>query len=575
MIPASNVPNPAATQRLAGGGELAPADFYPVPDADLLQHPWRCIGRLEARHPDGGAYQHAGTAVLVGRRMILTASHCFRGRAFADGWRFRFTPAYANGAQLRDPAGGFVTRATLTGNVVLGRPGHFGAPDLTSDTAAGWDFAICELAVALGDVWGSLAVFATAGHSYDDVKWTSVGYPVGLHGGEHPIRFPGIDIHGVENDRNGSKEIETDDYVLRGPLDRGKFAKGWSGGPLMSIRGGQWVVAGVMSGSEPDGLDIDGTNVFAGGQRLLDAHREAHQRWSRFDWAGWFPFGGTFHAGDSLAAVERRPGTHEVFGRGTDNRIWQNDYPVDDGWSGWSPSVPGAVAAGPPTALSWSPDHVSVFWVGTDGQGWTSHWYDSAGAWSGPYPLGGSFPTGDGLAVVARRPNTFELFGRGTDDRIWQNDYAVGVHDWTGWTASVPGAVAAGPPTALSWSPDHVSVFWVGTDGQGWTSHWYDSAGAWSGPYPLGGSFPTGDGLAVAARWANTFQLFGRGRDSRVWQNDYAVGVHDWTGWRVTALGATISGTPSALSHHADHVQLYAIDGNREATNTYWGNLDG
>jgi hypothetical protein len=419
MIPASNVSGPAANQILAGGAERALADFYPVPAADLLQHPWRCVGRLEGRHPGGGGYQHAGTAVLVGRKMILTASHCFRGRAFADGWRFRFTPAYANGAQPRDPAGGFVTRAPLTGKLVLGRPGHFGGPDLTSDTAAGWDFAICELGDPLGDVWGSLPVFATAAHSYDDVKWTSIGYPVGLQGGEHPIRFPGIDIHGVESDKNNSKEIETDDYVLRGPLDRGKFAKGWSGGPLMSIRGGQWVVAGVMSGSEPDGLDTDGTNVFAGGQRLLAAHREAHQQWSRFDWSGWFPFGGAFHAGDSLSAVERRPGTHEVFGRGTDNRIWQNDYPVNGGWSGWTASVPGAVAAGPPTALSWTPDHVSVFWVGTDGQAWTSNWYDSEGAWSGPHPLGGAFPAGDSLAVTARWANTFQLFGRGRDGRVW------------------------------------------------------------------------------------------------------------------------------------------------------------
>ncbi len=294
---------------------------------------------------------------------------------------------------------------------------------------------------------------------------------------------------------------------------------------------------------------------------------------TRYDWSGWFPVGGTFHAGDTVAVVARRPGTFEVFGRASDGRLWQNDYPAvtPDGWTGWNLTAPGALASGPPSAVTWSADHVSLFFVGTDRQAWTCDWFDKTG-WSGMHPLGGSFGAGESLAAVARTKGTFELFGRGSDGALWQNDYTA--QGWTGWNRTAPGAFSSGPPSAVTWSADHVQLFFVGTDGQAWTCNWFDKTG-WSGMHSLGGSFGAGESLAAIARSKDTFELFGRGSDGRLWQNDYpAATPNGWTGWLPTAPGLSPSGSPTALSHNADSVQVFALDASSALQTTYWGDLD-
>jgi V8-like Glu-specific endopeptidase len=562
-VPVPPAVRPAGQLRTGSGAQLtaaAAATATPGDPALFDVWPWSTVGKVVFGHYESGI-RHTdghGSGVLVGRRVMLTAGHVVPWEYMDAGtWWMRFYPAFYNGM------------SSLFG--VSEIDGWYGIEDTTPfdddvSDIAGRDYAVCSLVKPLGDICGFVGATHLEESRYDDFVYTSIGYPGNVQNGDVPCIETGLTIRDIDNAGEGL-ELETRRYPAAG---------GWSGGPLWAQIDGGIRVVGVATSPQKD-FGFDPVRVMhSGGGLMMDIIRYGLANFvdpPRFDWSGWFPFGGSFHAGDSLTAVERGPGTHEVFGRGVDNRIWQNDYPVDNDWSGWNLSVPGALAVGPPTALSWSPDHVNVFWIGTDGQAWTSNWYDSNGAWQGPYPIGGGFQAGDSLAVVAARPNTFQLFGRGTDNRIWQNDYEVGVHDWTGWNVSVTGTVAAGPPTALSWSPDHVSVFWIGTDGQAWTSNWYDSDGAWQGPYPIGGGFQAGDSLAVVAARPNTFQLFGRGTDNRIWQNDYEVGVHDWTGWRVTALGATISGSPAALSHHAEHVQLYAIDDNLVASNTYWGNL--
>jgi hypothetical protein len=252
-----------------------------IPDAELLQEPWRCIGRVEAKRAGDTSYQHVGTGTLVGPAMVLTASHILEVRPLSE-WTYRFVPAFKQGRQPSDPSGGAHTQALFTGRYVAGNPSGNVSGSGLANNVNGWDFVICELNVKLGDYWGHLGVRSGNSEFYRKHRWVSVGYPQGL-GGRDPIRFPGIDISDVDNDKHGSKEIETDDYVFDDFFPGGQtFAPGWSGGPLLGfIEGAYWVV-GVMSGREPDGvLDlIDGVNVFAGGRRLVDAHREAHARWS-------------------------------------------------------------------------------------------------------------------------------------------------------------------------------------------------------------------------------------------------------------------------------------------------------
>jgi hypothetical protein len=80
--------------RIAGGvagrppatGELVTASFRDmVTQAEMGAHPYLCIGRVEARpRGGGGAWDHSGSGVLVGRYHLLTAAHIFMDSS--GGW---------------------------------------------------------------------------------------------------------------------------------------------------------------------------------------------------------------------------------------------------------------------------------------------------------------------------------------------------------------------------------------------------------------------------------------------------------------------------------------------------------
>jgi hypothetical protein len=302
-------------------------DHHIVPDADLAQEPWRCVGRVEASPPGAGGYQPAGTGTLVGPNLVLTASHVLEGRYFGDGWRFRFVPAYKQGAQRRDPQRGARTSADFTGRVITGNPSGKPGASGAVNNVNGWDFVVCELDDRLGDVWGHLGVWYPGKEYLTSHRWTSVGYPQGL-GGRNPIRFPGIDISDVESDKYNSREIQTDDYVT-GDFGPGgnTFSPGWSGGPLLGVHQGAWWVVGVLSGFEPNGaLDLfNGENVFAGGQRLLDVHGQAHRDWL-VDWTGWGHVGGAFKTAPAVVSWERN--RLDIFGVGMNDGMYHQAWGV-------------------------------------------------------------------------------------------------------------------------------------------------------------------------------------------------------------------------------------------------------
>jgi hypothetical protein len=124
-------------------------DHHIIPDSELMQYPWRCIGRVEASPPGDTTFHHAGTGTLVGPKMVLTAAHVLEDRAFSDGWRFRFIPAYKDGAQKQDPQKGSLTIGQFTGRFITGDPSGNPAASGPSNNVNGWDFVICELRAPL------------------------------------------------------------------------------------------------------------------------------------------------------------------------------------------------------------------------------------------------------------------------------------------------------------------------------------------------------------------------------------------------------------------------------------------
>ncbi|MGH1277201.1 trypsin-like serine peptidase [Bacillus cereus] len=211
--------------------------------------PWSAIGKLFVTRRNQPGW--VGSGVLVGPRLLLTASHAMPWGS--EDFSIRFVPGYRNG---NDPRFGhaYVDEWRGVRNI---------------NNVTGLDYVICKLNWRIGERTGWLG---SEWHSDEDWyyndSWISVGYPTSEpNGGERPsIEIP-IKVVDIDNDSDGL-EIETHKFALGG----------WSGGPLWGWRGGEPKVVGIESGYEKDGLDPTRT-VFAGGQHLVNL--------VKFGWANW------------------------------------------------------------------------------------------------------------------------------------------------------------------------------------------------------------------------------------------------------------------------------------------------
>jgi V8-like Glu-specific endopeptidase len=217
----------------------------------LSGYPWSAIGKVIVNRP--GENPKVGSGVLVGPRLMLTASH---GMPWGteDG-SIRFVPNYLYG---NNPAFGDAYVEAWRGVVV-----HV-------DDVRGVDYVICRLDWRIGERTGWLG---SEWHSdedwYYDNWWISVGYPVASpSGGEAPSLEMPASVEDIDDDSDGL-EIETDHFT----------SPGWSGGPLWGWQGGEPRVIGVDSGKEKDFLDPTRA-VFAGGQHMVNLVKYGWANWS-------------------------------------------------------------------------------------------------------------------------------------------------------------------------------------------------------------------------------------------------------------------------------------------------------
>lgn len=218
-------------------------------ESAATEWPWSAIGKVFVTRR--GKPTMVGSGVLVGPRLLLTASHVMPWDTKDSS--VRFVPAYRNG---NDP-----------------RFGHAYVDEWrgvrNTDSVTGLDYVICKLNWRIGERTGWLG---SEWHSdedwYYDNAWISVGYPTSEpNGGERPsIEIP-VWVRDIDNESDGL-EIETHKFALGG----------WSGGPLWGWRGGDPRVIGIESGYEKDFLDPTRT-VFAGGQHLVNL--------VKYGWAHW------------------------------------------------------------------------------------------------------------------------------------------------------------------------------------------------------------------------------------------------------------------------------------------------
>jgi Trypsin len=233
------------------GVERRPPEMRPfVHEALTRTWPWSTIGLV--RSNVNGQQVVQGTGALVGRNVVLTASHLVPWGQ--SSWSMTFHPGFAGS---NGPAGqSWVTRAR-------------GWPKFQGEDPDGYDLAILRLADPLGDAVGFMGTQSFADwDDYTDRTWLSVGYPGVFFNGTRPAADLGIAIIDIDAD---------DGFELETHYD-GTFGGGWSGGPLWGLLGsggpigGDPRVIGVRSGLESDGLD-PARRVWAAGNALVDLVR--------------------------------------------------------------------------------------------------------------------------------------------------------------------------------------------------------------------------------------------------------------------------------------------------------------
>ncbi|MBB2923751.1 hypothetical protein [Cellulomonas cellasea] len=267
-------------------------------------------------------------------------------------------------------------------------------------------------------------------------------------------------------------------------------------------------------------------------------------------WSGaqddWWPIGGDFASGGPLAVVARSSDHLDVFHRAKNGQVHSSAWTPEDGWSGvdgdwWRIGDPvvadvpfGPVLSRMPTvsAVARRADRLDLVTTGANGFVYTSAWSPGAG-WSPWSSIGGGFPGNAPLSIVARTPDVLDVFA--TDD-----DGVVRTSSWSeerGWSGldggwwRVGGSFPDGAPVAVAArTPENLDVFVVGSDGAVHTSAWSPGQG-WSGAdddwWSLGGSFSPGAAAAVVAPDAGRLEVYVPDRDGVVHQAVWTAG----TGW--------------------------------------------
>ena len=129
-------------------------------------------------------------------------------------------------------------------------------------------------------------------------------------------------------------------------------------------------------------------------------------------------------------------------------------------WSPWESL--GGIVLSTPEAVTWGPNRLDVFAVGTDHAMWHRWW--NGNAWGGWESLGGALTSRPSAVVWGS--NRLDIFALGTDLAVYHKwwDGANWGPSAAGWEKM--GGVCTGPPRAVCWGPNRIDLFVTGTDSQ-------------------------------------------------------------------------------------------------------------
>lgn len=239
----------------------------------------------------------------------------------------------------------------------------------------------------------------------------------------------------------------------------------------------------------------------------------------------------------------------DVFTRGPDGTLKYNWWDQTS-WGGWQTPVAGSALVSDPVAVAWGSNRLDVFMLGTD-RAMYHYWYDGI-SWN-TESLGGYF-IGTPAAVSWAR-NRIDVFAVNAADRSLQHRALVG-GAWqpSGGFESLGGALSATAKLGVvSWGPNRVDVFAVGSASDNTIYHTWYGGSSWNGWETMAGASPTG---ASTVSWAaNRIDILVQSTDSKPVLYVNSWNGFGWSGW------AALGGTPSVGSFpYADTWGVGRID---------------
>ncbi|MFA5292985.1 MAG: phosphodiester glycosidase family protein [Phycisphaerae bacterium] len=238
---------------------------------------------------------------------------------------------------------------------------------------------------------------------------------------------------------------------------------------------------------------------------------------------------------------------HDIFVRGGQQGNINCKHKIgNDDWSNWQYlGKPDVGTVGDPAAISRSPEKISLYVTGGDGQiyrkFYNGSWSDTWVAFDGNSIVGGP-------SACAMNSDRIDLFARDTNNHLLHKKWTVddGWGDWVNRGGSI-----ASDPAATSWGPGRIDVFARSTDGT-LVQIAYDN-GSWGSWYDHGHSMIGSP--AVCARDKNILDVFWREADGRLKHKAW-LGL-GWTD--ITNLGGAglNCGDPGATSRDTGVVTVF------------------
>ncbi|MFD6389084.1 M12 family metallopeptidase [Nocardia sp. NPDC060259] len=308
------------------------------------------------------------------------------------------------------------------------------------------------------------------------------------------------------------------------------------------------------------------------------------------EWSGagdrWRTIGGIFPAGAVVASVARTSNNLDVFTVGNDGRVYTSWWQAGSDWSGIGDRWRNIGGVFPRTAkvsaVARTANNLDLFITGNDGRVYTS-WWQQGSDWSGIGDrwrnIGGVFPPNAPVASVARTSNILDLFITGNDGRVYTSWWQAG-SDWSGigdrWR-NIGGVFPAGAPvTVVARTSSILDLFITGNDGCVYTS-WWQAGSDWSGIGDrwrnIGGVFPPGAPVAAVARTSTNLDLFITGNDGRVYTSWWQAGS-DWSGignrWRNIGGVFPVGGPVAAVARSAGELDAFTTGNDGRVYTSWW-----